>query len=90
MKKCNFCGNEEREDLPLIAGQNGYICANCVVSAYKILYGDEVNEQEEENSELRELTPKELKLFLDDFVIGQDDAKKTLAVAVYNHYKRIS
>ena len=90
MKKCNFCGNEERDDLPLIAGQNGYICANCVVSAYKILFGDELSEQEEENTELRELTPKELKLFLDDFVIGQDDAKKTLAVAVYNHYKRIS
>jgi len=92
MKKCNFCGNEEREDLPLIAGQDGYICANCVVSAYKILYGEEVLEQENESyeEELKELTPKELKDFLDDFVIGQDDAKKTLAVAVYNHYKRIS
>jgi ATP-dependent Clp protease ATP-binding subunit ClpX len=91
MKKCNFCESEEREDLPLIAGKNGYICANCVVSAYKILFGDELSTKEnEEDEELRELTPKELKNFLDDFVIGQDDAKKTLAVAVYNHYKRIS
>ena len=91
MKKCNFCESEEREDLPLIAGKNGYICANCVVSAYKILFGDELSTKDnEEDEELRELTPKELKNFLDDFVIGQDDAKKTLAVAVYNHYKRIS
>jgi ATP-dependent Clp protease ATP-binding subunit ClpX len=91
MKTCNFCGSQEREDLPLIAGKNGYICSNCVVSAYKILYGDEgIAKEEEELEELRELTPKELKSFLDDFVIGQDDAKKTLSVAVYNHYKRIS
>ena len=91
MKICNFCGSQEREDLPLIAGKNGYICSNCVISAYKILFGDNgIFEEEEQSNEFRELTPKELKSFLDDFVIGQDDAKKTLSVAVYNHYKRIS
>jgi len=88
-KECSFCGSHEREDLPLIAGQNAYICSNCVVSAYKILFGEEANSYEEIEDELRDLTPKELKTFLDNYVIGQDEAKKTLSVAVYNHYKRI-
>jgi ATP-dependent Clp protease ATP-binding subunit ClpX len=89
MKHCSFCGAQEREDLPLIAGQNAYICSNCTVSAYKILFGDESSSYEEVEEELRELTPKELNNFLDNYVIGQDNAKKTLSVAVYNHYKRI-
>ena len=89
MKHCSFCGASEKEDLPLVAGQNAYICSNCVVSAYKILFGEENNSYEEIEQELKELTPKELKHFLDNYVIGQDSAKKTLSVAVYNHYKRI-
>jgi len=88
-KHCSFCGSQESDNLPLVAGQNAYICENCVVSAYKILFGDEGNSYEEMAQELRELTPKELKEFLDNYVIGQDEAKKTLSVAVYNHYKRI-
>jgi len=88
-KHCSFCGSQESESLPLVAGQNAYICSNCVVSAYKILFGEEGNSYEEMEEELRDLTPKELKEFLDNYVIGQDDAKKTLSVAVYNHYKRI-
>jgi len=91
MKKCNFCGTEDIENLAFISGQNGHICENCVVAAYKIIFGDEANRENEDIlEELKELTPKELKGFLDDFVIGQEDAKKTLSVAVYNHYKRIS
>ncbi|WP_456431007.1 ATP-dependent Clp protease ATP-binding subunit ClpX [Nitratifractor sp.] len=87
-KKCSFCGSVEREGNPLIAGNNAYICSNCVVSAYKILFGEEEYETHEEfNPEL--LNPKELKAMLDQYVIGQDEAKKTLSVAVYNHYKRI-
>ena len=90
IKHCSFCGVSEKENLPLIAGQNAYICSNCVVSAYKILYGeDNLTTEEEIEHELKNLTPKELKEFLDKYVIGQDDAKKTLSVAVYNHYKRI-
>jgi len=88
-KHCSFCGSQESDNLPLVAGQNAYICSNCVVSAYKILFGEEGNSYEEMEEELRDLTPKELKRFLDDYVIGQDEAKKTLSVAVYNHYKRI-
>ncbi len=89
MKNCSFCGANESDTLPLVAGQNAYICSNCVVSAYKILFGEEGSSYEEMEEELKELTPKELKSFLDNYVIGQNDAKKTLSVAVYNHYKRI-
>ncbi len=88
-KHCSFCGSQESDSLPLVAGQNAYICSNCVVSAYKILFGEEGSSYEEMEEELRDLTPKELKEFLDNYVIGQGDAKKTLSVAVYNHYKRI-
>ncbi len=89
MKYCSFCGAHEKDDLPLVAGQNAYICSNCVVSAYKILFGDESNSYEEIEQELKELTPKELNNFLNSYVVGQENAKKTLSVAVYNHYKRI-
>ncbi len=89
IKHCSFCGLSEKEDLPLVAGQNAYICSNCVVSAYKILFGEDGSSSEDIEYELRDLTPKELKEFLDNYVIGQDKAKKTLSVAVYNHYKRI-
>jgi len=86
--KCSFCGNLQSEENPLIAGNNAYICQNCVVSAYKILFGDEEHKSKGEFNP-RLLAPKELKKMLDDYVIGQEEAKKTLSVAVYNHYKRI-
>ena len=86
-RKCNFCGSFETEDNPLIAGYSAYICKNCVISAYKILNGEfDVKHQEHE---FKLLTPKELKEKLDEYVIGQDRAKKIMSVAVYNHYKRI-
>jgi ATP-dependent Clp protease ATP-binding subunit ClpX len=93
-RRCSFCGVEEHEHLPLIAGDGVYICKNCVVSAEKILFGDEEEKEIEEEIQLFDdntplMTPKELKSFLDKYVIGQDDAKKVLSVAVYNHYKRI-
>ena len=91
-RKCSFCDAEENEVNPLIAGNGVYICKNCVVSAYKIMFGDEV--QSDENKELTDavtklMTPKELDNFLGDYVIGQERARKLLSVAVYNHYKRI-
>ncbi len=91
MRHCSFCGIKENPNIAFIGGKEEgiYICENCVVSAYKILYGDVNIESENEELELRELTPKELKAFLDNYVIGQEEAKKTLSVAVYNHYKRI-
>ena len=76
---CNFCGRSERDAGLLISGIGVNICANCVESAHKIL--------EEEFKRQKE---REIKAFLDQYVIGQDEAKKFLSVAVYNHYKRIS
>ncbi|WP_373031296.1 ATP-dependent Clp protease ATP-binding subunit ClpX [Sulfurovum sp.] len=90
IKACSFCEAQESEENPLIAGENAYICSNCVVSAYKILFGEE--EQEEAQADLGTqtlYTPKEINALLDDYVIGQEKAKRTLSVAVYNHYKRI-
>lgn len=90
IKECSFCQAQESEENPLIAGESAYICSNCVVSAYKILFGEEEQEEVEAEFESRTLyTPKEMNAILDDYVIGQEHAKKTLSVAVYNHYKRI-
>jgi ATP-dependent Clp protease ATP-binding subunit ClpX len=89
-KTCSFCEAQESEENPLIAGENAYICSNCVVSAYKILFGEEDQEEAQADLGTQTLyTPKELNTLLDDYVIGQEQAKKTLSVAVYNHYKRI-
>jgi ATP-dependent Clp protease ATP-binding subunit ClpX len=90
-KKCSFCNTNERMDNPFIAGNGVYICSNCVTSAYKILFGDSQEHLniEEEESNISPLPPKEIHKILDDYVIGQKRAKKTLSVAVYNHYKRI-
>jgi len=89
-KACSFCKANESEENPLIAGDSAYICSNCVVSAYKILFGEEEHEENAIDAEAHILyTPKEIDSMLSEYVIGQEKAKKTLSVAVYNHYKRI-
>ena len=89
-KACSFCKVNESEENPLIAGDSAYICSNCVVSAYKILFGEEEHEENALDLEAHTLyTPKEIDSMLSEYVIGQEKAKKTLSVAVYNHYKRI-
>ena len=85
-EKCDFCGTSETEENPLLVGENARICKNCVISAYKIVMGG-FDEEVEHNFNL--LIPKELKAKLDEYVIGQDKAKKIISVAVYNHYKRL-
>ena len=86
-KICNFCGSPDTEQNPLLAGEDAYICKNCVLSAHKIILGDLAQSKEE--SVKGEVAPKKIKEALDGYVIGQDRAKKIIAVAVYNHYKRI-
>jgi len=90
VKACSFCEAQESEENPLIAGESAYICSNCVISAYKILFGEEEQEETTSSSQTQVLyTPKEINELLNEYIIGQENAKKTLSVAVYNHYKRI-
>jgi ATP-dependent Clp protease ATP-binding subunit ClpX len=92
---CSFCGRNREEVKILIAGQDGHICESCVEHATDII-GQELGLPEEEKPaatssyKLTIRKPIEIKKFLDEYVIGQDDAKKILAVAVYNHYKRLN
>lgn len=90
-RECSFCGSKESSDTRLIAGDDVFICEHCVISAHKIFFGDstEVSMTSDSTFEQELLAPKELKKVLDDFVIGQDQAKKIFSVGVYNHYKRI-
>ena len=92
--RCSFCGKSQGQVRKLIAGPKGaYICDECVDICAEIIEEEFENEEEagtaEETEQINLLKPEELKAFLDDYVIGQDEAKKVLSVAVYNHYKRI-
>ena len=89
--KCSFCGREKKDTNVLIAGIEGYICDNCVTQAQGIVK-EEGSEKINANldKELKLMKPTEIKKHLDQYVIGQDKAKKVLSVAVYNHYKRLS
>jgi ATP-dependent Clp protease ATP-binding subunit ClpX len=89
--KCSFCGRDKSETYVLIAGITGHICDQCIQQAQNIL-SDEMNNRLKTSltHHLTLLKPVEIKKFLEQYVIGQDDAKKVLAVAVYNHYKRIA
>ena len=90
-RNCSFCAATESDQNPLIAGNNVYICKNCVFSAYKIMFGESNSDSStpREHLDTQLLTPKELNTFLSQYIIGQERARKLLSVAVYNHYKRI-
>ena len=89
--RCSFCGKTQDEVAKLIAGPGAYICNECIDLCNEIIADEGLNEPEEEESEFGELPkPTDIKDVLDQYVIGQDLAKKNLAVAVYNHYKRIA
>ena len=93
MKKvCSFCGRSEKDVKLLITGINGFICEDCAKQAYEIVQesGLTASEKENTNFSLKKVPkPKEIKNYLDQYVIGQDDAKRYLSVSVYNHYKRL-
>src|SRR5215475_10976569 len=90
---CSFCGRNRDEVRILIAGQEGHICENCVEHAQEIIDQELTSENQSStftsNFKLTVKKPVEIKRFLDEYVIAQDDAKKVMAVAVYNHYKRL-
>ena len=100
MKKvCSFCGRGEKEVKLLITGLNGYICEDCAVQAYQIVQSTGIADEapivkktkkEKFPSQIKKVPkPKEIKDYLDEYIIGQDEAKRYLSVAVYNHYKRL-
>lgn len=92
VNKCSFCGRSENDTQMLIAGLSGYICDSCAEQAYTIIKEELDNGKTAVDlnpSEISLLKPHEIKAFLDQYVMGQDEAKKYLSVAVYNHYKRI-
>lgn len=93
--RCSFCGKSQQQVRKLIAGPNGaYICDECVDICSEIIDEELMDapnaDAKQEAFDINLLTPQEMKSFLDDYVIGQDEAKKVLSVAVYNHYKRIT
>ena len=88
--RCSFCGKTQAQVRKLIAGPNGsYICDECVEICSEIIEEEFEYEQPAEFEDINLIKPEEMKAFLDEYVIGQDEAKKVLSVAVYNHYKRI-
>ena len=93
--RCSFCGKTQDQVRKLIAGSNNvFICDECIELCSEILEEEFADAQDEEElsafSDINLMKPKEIKAFLDEYVIGQDEAKKVLAVAVYNHYKRVT
>ena len=91
-KVCSFCGRGENEVKLLITGVDGYICENCAQQAYEIVESTGVMHQQNagEKFALKKVPkPMEIKEYLDEYIIGQDQAKRSMAVAVYNHYKRL-
>lgn len=92
-KQCNFCGRTEREVPLLITGLHGCICSDCVTQAYQVLQANGFDKDAKKKPAVPELKkvpkPKEIKKYLDEYIIGQDEAKRFLSVAVYNHYKRL-
>ncbi|MCG8411150.1 MAG: ATP-dependent Clp protease ATP-binding subunit ClpX [Bacteroidales bacterium] len=89
MDKCSFCGREKKETDLLVAGLSGHICDRCIEQAHNIVLEELQKKGNFDVEDIELLKPAEIKEFLDQYVIGQDEAKKYLAVAVYNHYKRL-
>src|SRR5690554_2156425 len=87
--QCSFCGRDKKDTNVLIAGITGHICDSCIAQANAIVK-EEIKASIADDFKFTLLKPKEIKAHLDEYVIGQEEAKKVLSVAVYNHYKRIT
>jgi ATP-dependent Clp protease ATP-binding subunit ClpX len=87
-EKCSFCGRNKAETEYLISGISAFICDNCIDQAFRLVHED-LGKESKKGFEAKLLKPTEIKEHLDEYVIGQDEAKKVLSVAVYNHFKRI-
>ena len=87
---CSFCGRSRSEVGLLVAGVTGHICDSCITQANSIIQEEEVIQKKSKKPTVNVLKPIDIKTKLDEYVIGQDDAKKVLSVAVYNHYKRLN
>ncbi|MFQ3576730.1 MAG: ATP-dependent Clp protease ATP-binding subunit ClpX [Cytophagales bacterium] len=89
---CSFCGANKKDVKLMITGSNANICDKCITQAYQILdeqFSPKLKNGKKGDTKLKSLRPFEIKEYLDNFIVGQDDAKKVLSVAVYNHYKRL-
>jgi len=89
MDKCSFCGRDKKDTNLLIAGLSGHICDRCIEQAHEIVLEELQKKSDFDVNQIELLKPTEIKEFLDQYVIGQEEAKKYLSVAVYNHYKRL-
>ena len=87
--ECSFCKRKKEETNLLIAGIDAHICDKCIEQAHGIVLEESINERNSSSSDFLVKKPREIKDFLDQYIIGQDLAKKVMSVAVYNHYKRL-
>jgi ATP-dependent Clp protease ATP-binding subunit ClpX len=87
---CSFCGRSKKEVSLMISGIHAHICDKCIEQAHQLLHEDQQSKKNDSKATFTILKPQEIKHFLDQFVVGQDEAKKILSVAVYNHFKRLS
>ncbi len=86
---CSFCGRKKKDVELMVSGIHAHICNHCIDQAYQILLEEQKTKDNTAKPSFNLVKPQEMKAFLDDYVIGQDEAKKVIAVAVYNHYKRL-
>ncbi len=86
---CSFCGRKKKDVDLMVSGIHAHICNHCIDQAYQILVEEQKTKDNKDKPSFNLIKPKEMKAYMDQYVIGQDDAKKVIAVAVYNHYKRL-